>query len=48
MTEDLRYPIGEFDRNYENSAAARQERIKTIAELPKRVHEGSRVWTKLR
>jgi len=39
MTEDLRYPIGEFDRNYENSAAARQERIKTIAELPKLVHE---------
>jgi uncharacterized damage-inducible protein DinB len=39
MSEDLRYPIGEFDRNYETSPAARQERIKTIAELPKRVME---------
>ena len=39
MTTNLRYPIGEFDRNYESSPAARQERIKTIAELPKRVSE---------
>lgn len=39
MAEDLRYPIGEFDRNYKNSVGARQERIETIAELPKRVYE---------
>ncbi|CAN5510414.1 bacillithiol transferase BstA [soil metagenome] len=39
MTQDLRFPIGEFDRNYEVSAAARPERITTIGELPKRVYE---------
>jgi uncharacterized damage-inducible protein DinB len=37
--EDLRYPVGKFDRNFETSEAARQGRIKTIAELPKYVHE---------
>ncbi|CAN5449449.1 bacillithiol transferase BstA [soil metagenome] len=37
MSEDLRYPIGEFDRNYEVSPAARADRIRTIAELPTRV-----------
>jgi len=36
---DLRYPIGEFDRNYDTSTDARQARIKTIAELPLRVRE---------
>jgi len=35
MTQDLHYPIGEFDRNFEASPVARLERIKTIAELPK-------------
>ena len=39
MSEDLRYPIGEFDRNYETSTAARDERIRTIAELPGRIAE---------
>jgi uncharacterized damage-inducible protein DinB len=34
MTPDLRYPIGEFDRNFEISADARRERIKTLIELP--------------
>ena len=34
---DLRFPIGEFDRNYDVSPSARAERIATIAELPKRV-----------
>ena len=37
MEEDLRYPIGDFDRNYEVSPAARANRIKTIAELPSAV-----------
>ncbi len=39
MSEDLRYPIGEFDRNYDTSPAARQARIKTITELPQRLRE---------
>lgn len=39
MSEDLRYPIGEFDRNYEVSPAARADRIRTIAELPTRVKQ---------
>jgi len=39
MTQDLHYPIGEFDRNFEASPVARLERIKTIAELPTRLAE---------
>ncbi len=34
MENDLRYPIGDFDRNYEVSSAARAHRIAIIAELP--------------
>jgi hypothetical protein len=34
MAEDLRYPIGAFDRNFEVSPSARTERIQTIRELP--------------
>ena len=34
MSEDLRYPIGEFDYNYDSSPVARRERIATIADLP--------------
>src|SRR5438876_8004996 len=34
MTQDLRFPIGEFDRNFGVSSEARRERINTIAELP--------------
>ncbi len=37
MSEDLRYPIGEFDRNYDTSPEARQRRIQTIADLPQRL-----------
>ena len=37
MTNDLRYPIGEFDRNYEVSAAARSRRIQIIKDLPSAV-----------
>ncbi len=37
MSEDLRYPIGDFDRNYVLSADARRERIAVIADLPKNV-----------
>ena len=33
MSEDLRYPIGEFDRNYETSPDARRARITTITDL---------------
>lgn len=34
MTEDLRYPIGNFDREYIVSPELRAERIATIAALP--------------
>jgi uncharacterized damage-inducible protein DinB len=37
MSEDLRYPIGEFDRNYETTPDARSERIATINDLPKNI-----------
>ena len=37
MTNDLRYPIGEFDRNYEVSTAARAARIQIIKDLPSAV-----------
>ena len=37
MSNDQRFPIGAFDRNYEVSPAARFERIKTITELPSAV-----------
>ena len=37
MSEDLRFPIGQFDRNYDTSAAARHARIATIADLPQRL-----------
>jgi len=39
MSEDLRFPIGEFDRNVEVSAAARAERAATIAELPQKMRD---------
>ena len=39
MTEDLRYPIGEFDRNFELSPTARAERIATVRELPKKMRD---------
>jgi len=34
MSEDLRYPIGKFDSNYEISSVARRERIQVLRELP--------------
>lgn len=34
MSEDLRYPIGKFDRDFEISIAARQARIQTLKDLP--------------
>ena len=34
MSTDLRYPIGEFDRDYEISPSARRDRIATITDLP--------------
>jgi len=34
MSRDLRFPIGEFDRNIEYSLAARNERIVAIEDLP--------------
>jgi len=39
MAEDLRYPIGEFDRNFELSPTARAERIATVRELPKKMRD---------
>jgi uncharacterized damage-inducible protein DinB len=37
MSDDLRYPIGEFSLDYEISPAARRDRIHTISELPARL-----------
>ena len=37
MTNDLRYPIGEFDRDYEVSTDARAARIQIIKDLPSAV-----------
>src|SRR3954464_4365391 len=34
---DLRYPIGEFDRNFEISPDARRERIQILVELPEKL-----------
>ena len=39
MSEDLRYPIGEFDRNFEVSPQARAERVVTIREMPQKMRE---------
>src|ERR1043166_2598078 len=39
MSEDLRYPIGEFDPDFEVSPQARAERIESIRELPRKVSE---------
>src|SRR5437762_1279027 len=32
--QDLRYPIGEFDRNFEVSSEARRKYIQTLKDLP--------------
>ena len=37
MTQDLRYPIGDFDPNYEVSSEARKKRIEIIRGLPNNV-----------
>jgi len=37
MMEDLRYPIGKFDKNFEITTALKQEYINEIAELPKKL-----------
>jgi uncharacterized damage-inducible protein DinB len=37
MSTDLRYPIGEFDKGFELSPAARAERIAIIDDLPSRI-----------
>ena len=37
MSEDLRYPIGDFDRDFGSSPEARRERIQTIADLPLKI-----------
>ncbi len=37
MSNDLRFPIGEFDRNFDPSPEARRGRIRTIAELPSKL-----------
>ena len=34
MSEDLRYPIGEFDANIELSKAALKDRIEVLRALP--------------
>src|SRR4051812_33139585 len=34
---DLRYPIGEFDRNFEISPEARRQRIETLIDLPSKL-----------
>mgnify|MGYP003411909281 CR=1 FL=1 len=37
MLEDLKFPIGEFDRDFEVTAEARRSRIEIINELPDKV-----------
>lgn len=37
MSKDQRFPIGEFDRNYEVSPAARAIRIQIVKDLPAKV-----------
>jgi uncharacterized damage-inducible protein DinB len=37
MSTDLRFPIGEFDRNYEVSPAARALRFQIVKDLPAKV-----------
>lgn len=37
MSKDLRYPIGDFDRDFDSSPEARRERIQTIADLPLKI-----------
>ena len=39
MSEDLRFPIGEFDRNFTLTPDARQERMVVIRELPQRMRD---------
>jgi len=39
MSDDLRFPIGEFDRNFPLSSGARQERTVVIRELPQRMRD---------
>ena len=39
MSEDLRFPIGEFDRNFTLTPGARQERMVVIRELPQRMRD---------
>lgn len=34
---DLRFPIGEFDRNYATTPEARQQRLTTIKDLPSQI-----------
>jgi len=37
MSTDLRYPIGNFDKNYETSPEARRDRAQTILDLPSKL-----------
>jgi uncharacterized damage-inducible protein DinB len=39
MSEDLRFPIGEFDRNFEVTPSARAERMTTIRDLPQKMRD---------
>lgn len=39
MSENLSYPIGEFDKNFEFTSELKQRLINDIAELPTRLHE---------
>ncbi len=43
--EDLRYPIGQFDKNFESTPATRNEHIDVIAKLPNRVAEATKALT---
>lgn len=38
-SEDLRYPVGEFDKNIELTAESRAEFIQTIRDLPNKIAE---------
>lgn len=39
MSEDLKYPIGKFDKNFEFTAESRRQLTKDIGELPQKLRE---------
>jgi uncharacterized damage-inducible protein DinB len=42
MTDDLRFPIGKFEKNLEITSQVRQQLIETIADLPEKVNRATK------